>query len=61
MKSQTTTTEESITVAVAEQREPWTLPNSIFKPRVKEADARAFYDGGAVSGCAAQESAAGDD
>lgn len=49
MRSQTTTTEESIVVAAAEEREPWTLPGSIFKPRVKEADARAFYDGGAVS------------
>lgn len=49
MKSQTTTTEEDIHVPVAEQREPWTLPGSIFKPRVKESDARAFYDGAAVS------------
>ncbi|WIA12059.1 hypothetical protein OEZ85_012136 [Tetradesmus obliquus] len=48
MRSQTTTTEESIVVAAAEEREPWTLPGSIFKPRVKEADARAFYDGGAT-------------
>lgn len=31
-----------------EEREPWTLPMSIFKGRSKEADARAFYDGGAV-------------
>lgn len=31
-----------------EEREPWTLPMSIFKSRAKEADARAFYDGGAV-------------
>jgi len=49
MKSQTTVTEEDIRLPVAEQREPWTLPGSIFKPRVKECDARAFYDGGAVS------------
>lgn len=48
MKSQTTTTEEDIHVPVVEQREPWTLPGSIFKPRVKESDARAFYDGAAV-------------
>lgn len=34
---------------VPEQREPWTLPGSIFKPRVKECDATAFYDGAAVS------------
>jgi hypothetical protein len=27
-----------------EEREPWTLPNSIFKSRIKECDARAFYD-----------------
>lgn len=51
MKSQTTVTEEDIRLPVAEQREPWTLPGSIFKPRVKECDARAFYDGGAVSTC----------
>lgn len=49
MKSQSTVTEESIAVQLAEEREPWTLPSSIFKPRVKESDARAFYDGGAVS------------
>lgn len=49
MKSQTTTTEEDIHVPVAEHCEPWTLPGSIFKPRVKESDARAFYDGPAVS------------
>lgn len=49
MKTQTTITEEDIRLPVAEQREPWTLPGSIFKPRVKEADAREFYDGGAVS------------
>lgn len=35
-------------ILAAEVREPWTLPGSIFKPRAKEADARAFYDGGAV-------------
>jgi len=35
-------------VQVAEEREPWSLPGSIFKSRAKEADARAFYDGGAV-------------
>jgi hypothetical protein len=55
MRSQTTTTEESIVVAAAEEREPWTLPGSIFKPRVKESDARAFYDGGAVSAANAQQ------
>ena len=49
MKSQTTTTEEDIRLPVAEQREPWTLPGSIFKPRAKESDGRAFYDGAAVS------------
>jgi hypothetical protein len=52
MKSQTTTTEEDNHVPVAEHREPWTLPGSIFKPRVKESDARAFYDGPAVSSTA---------
>jgi hypothetical protein len=59
MRSQTTTTEESIVVAAAEEREPWTLPGSIFKPRVKEADARAFYDGGAVSAGNAQQCSLG--
>lgn len=49
MKSQSTVTEESIAVQLTEAREPWTLPSSIFKSRAKESDARAFYDGGAVS------------
>ncbi|KAF8071180.1 hypothetical protein HT031_001262 [Scenedesmus sp. PABB004] len=49
-RSQTTTTEESISLVAPEAREPWALPSSIFKPRAKEADARAFYDGGAVRG-----------
>ena len=44
-------TEEDIHLPTTEQREPWTLPQSIFKARSKEADARAFYDGGAVSPC----------
>eukprot|EP00879_Flechtneria_rotunda_P024201 GHRR01025649.1.p1 GENE.GHRR01025649.1~~GHRR01025649.1.p1 ORF type:complete len:986 (+),score=357.96 GHRR01025649.1:892-3849(+) len=48
LKMQTTTTEESIIVQVAEEKEPWALPSSIFKPRIKEADAHAFYDGGAT-------------
>eukprot|EP00878_Enallax_costatus_P045018 GHUV01053851.1.p1 GENE.GHUV01053851.1~~GHUV01053851.1.p1 ORF type:complete len:472 (+),score=157.43 GHUV01053851.1:213-1628(+) len=48
MKSQTTVTEETVAVQLAEEREPWALPSSIFKARVKESDARAFYDGGAT-------------
>jgi hypothetical protein len=54
MRSQTTTTEEDISAPVPEAREPWALPNSIFKARAKEADARAFYDGGAVRGVCAR-------
>lgn len=38
-------------MAVAEAREPWSLPNSIFKPRAKECDARAFLDGNTVRMC----------
>lgn len=49
MKSQTSVMEETVAVQLAEEREPWALPASIFKARVKESDARAFYDGGAVS------------
>jgi hypothetical protein len=41
--------EEDVFAAAPEEREPWSLPTSIFKGRAKEADARAFYDGGAVS------------
>jgi hypothetical protein len=35
---------ESIEVARVEVREPWKLPDSIFKPRVKESDAKGFWD-----------------
>lgn len=48
MKRQTTTTEEDIHIPVVEQHEPWTLPGSIFKPRIRECDAKAFYDGAAT-------------
>lgn len=44
IKTQTTTRVENIEVKPQEEREPWTLPNSIFKNRVKECDARAFFD-----------------
>ncbi|GIL66635.1 hypothetical protein Vafri_20126 [Volvox africanus] len=44
IKTQTTTRVENIEIKPQEEREPWTLPNSIFKNRVKECDARAFYD-----------------
>ena len=39
---QTSTLVESIEVAQA--RAPWKLPESVFKPRVKEADSRGFFD-----------------
>ncbi|KAG1678758.1 hypothetical protein FOA52_012798 [Chlamydomonas sp. UWO 241] len=42
MKTQTTTRAED--VELAPTREPWSLPNSIFKPRTKETDAKAFFD-----------------
>ncbi|KXZ56071.1 hypothetical protein GPECTOR_2g953 [Gonium pectorale] len=44
IKTQTTTRVENIEIKPQEEREPWTLPSSIFKNRVKECDARAFYD-----------------
>eukprot|EP00198_Chlamydomonas_reinhardtii_P003541 XP_001692877.1 flagellar associated protein [Chlamydomonas reinhardtii] len=44
IKTQTTTRVENIEVKQQEEREPWTLPSSIFKNRVKECDARAFFD-----------------
>ena len=31
-------------MARVEAREPWKLPDSIFKPRVKECDSKAFWD-----------------
>ncbi|KAK9816567.1 hypothetical protein WJX72_002063 [[Myrmecia] bisecta] len=36
--------EEKLDVKVEEQREPWTLPASVFKPRAKESDARNYTD-----------------
>lgn len=48
VRTQTTTTEEEIVRVVLEERDPWTLPQSIFRPRIKESDARAFYDGNAT-------------
>ncbi|KAG2438847.1 hypothetical protein HXX76_005387 [Chlamydomonas incerta] len=48
IKTQTTTRVENIEVKAQEEREPWTLPSSIFKNRVKECDARAFFDSHAV-------------
>lgn len=44
VKTQTNTRVEAVEVAVVEEREPWTLPMSIFKPRAKESDARTFHD-----------------
>jgi len=44
IKTQTQMYVEDIEVKVVEEREPWTLPMSIFKPRLKESDARNFFD-----------------
>eukprot|EP00983_Pelagomonas_calceolata_P113261 1159965-Pelagomonas_calceolata.AAC.18 len=49
IKTQTQMYVEDIEVKVVEEREPWTLPMSIFKPRLKESDARNFFDTPAVS------------
>jgi hypothetical protein len=48
LKTTTTTAEEEVYVPAQEEREPWSLPMSIFKGRAREADARSFYDGPAV-------------
>jgi hypothetical protein len=45
-----TNREEAIEVEAVEAREPWTLPASIFKPRAKESDARAYHDSQVVGG-----------
>ncbi len=47
-KTVVSTRQEAIEVKMAEAREPWTLPNSIFKPRAKESDARNYHDTPAV-------------
>jgi hypothetical protein len=57
LRTQTHTREEE--VAPAEAREPWALPSSIFRPRLKEADARAFLDHTTVGGCVVGSSGAG--
>ena len=44
IKTQTQTRTESIEAARVEAREPWKLPESIFKPRVKECDSKGFWD-----------------
>ena len=44
IKTQTTTRVENVEVKQVDERDPWTLPMSIFKPRLKETDARAFFD-----------------
>ncbi|GMH33927.1 hypothetical protein BSKO_01761 [Bryopsis sp. KO-2023] len=44
VKTKTSTTTEKIEVQPQEEREPWTLPMSIFKPRVKESDAKDYCD-----------------
>lgn len=33
-----------------EEKEPWELMKSIFKPRIKEADSRDFWDTDSVRG-----------
>jgi hypothetical protein len=49
IKTQTQKRVEDIEVKVVEERDPWTLPVSIFKPRLKESDSRNFFDTPAVS------------
>ncbi len=49
LKQQTTTYEEDISIIPQEEREPWTLPMSVFKPRAKESDAKAYHDNAGVS------------
>jgi hypothetical protein len=44
LKTQTMTRVENVEMAKPEFREPWVLPNSIFKPRIKEADSKNFFD-----------------
>jgi hypothetical protein len=44
LKTQTVTRVENVEMAKPEFREPWVLPNSIFKPRVKESDSKNFFD-----------------
>jgi hypothetical protein len=46
-RTQVTHREEDL--APPEEREQWTLPQSIWRPRLKEADAHAFFDTDAVS------------
>lgn len=36
--------EEKIDAKVEEEKEPWSLAASVFKPRAKECDSRAFFD-----------------
>lgn len=51
VKTQTSTRVEAIEVAAVEERDPWTLPMSIFKPRAKEADCKGFVDQDQVGVC----------
>lgn len=44
VRTETETTTEKIEVMPKEEKEPWTLPASIFKPRAKESDAKDFTD-----------------
>lgn len=49
MKNKTTTTTEKIEIRKEEERELWTLQNSVFKPRTRESDSKAYYDTTKVS------------
>ena len=40
--------EEEVYVAPPEEKEPWELMKSIFKPRIKEADSKDFWDNDVV-------------
>eukprot|EP00803_Ostreobium_quekettii_P006066 evm.model.scf_440.5 EVM.evm.TU.scf_440.5 scf_440:34312-38159(-) len=44
IRTQTTTSVEMIEVKPQEEKEPWTLPGSIFKLRARESDAKDFVD-----------------
>ena len=44
IRSQQSITEEDISLPPPERREPWSLKTSIFRSRLKEADAKDFFD-----------------
>lgn len=47
-KTETHESTETIKPVTQEEREPWTIPKSIFATRAKECDARAYVDSDAV-------------